>query len=45
MLGYGFTENRWFRAKSDRDSVFLGLEPHIVDRLYITVMYISFYMF
>jgi hypothetical protein len=40
-----FTENRQFRAKTDRNSVFLGRCPHIVNRLYIMVPYMSFYRF
>jgi hypothetical protein len=32
-------------AKTDQNSVFLDRDPHIVDRLYITVSYMSFYEF
>jgi hypothetical protein len=42
---YGFTENRQFEAKTDRNSVFLCRDPHIPDSLYITVPYMSFYRF
>jgi hypothetical protein len=42
MLAYGFTKNHQFGTKTDRNSVFLGPDPHNVDGLYITVMYMSF---
>jgi hypothetical protein len=42
---YGFTENLQFEAKTYRNSVFLGRDPHIVDRLFITAMYMNFYGF
>jgi hypothetical protein len=42
---YGFTVNRQFAAKTDRNSVFLGRDPHILDRLYIMVLYLSFHGF
>jgi hypothetical protein len=45
MLVYGFTENHQFTIKTDRNSVFLGRDPHIADRLYIMVSYMSFYGF
>jgi hypothetical protein len=45
VLAYGFTENRQFVAKTDQNSIFLYPNPHILDRLYIMVMYISFYGF
>jgi hypothetical protein len=45
VLDYGFSESRQFAAKIDRNSVFLGYEPHIPDRLYIMVSYMSFYGF
>jgi hypothetical protein len=32
-------------AKTDRNSIFLGRDRHMMDRLYITVPYISFYGF
>jgi hypothetical protein len=44
-LEFNFTGKRWFVAITDRNSVFLGHDPHILDRLYIMVMYISFYEF
>jgi hypothetical protein len=31
-LAYGFSENRQFAAKTDRNSVFLGRDPHILNR-------------
>jgi hypothetical protein len=34
-----------FWRKTDRNSLFLSCDPHIVDRLYITVPYMSFYGF
>jgi hypothetical protein len=40
-----FTENHLFGAKIDQNSVFLGYDPHIVDRLYIMIPYMSFYEF
>jgi hypothetical protein len=45
VLAYGFTENHQFMAKTDRNSVFLGRDPHILDRLYIMISYMSFYGF
>jgi hypothetical protein len=45
LLAYGFTENHLFGAKTDRHSVFLGCDPHIADWLYVTVTYMSFYLF
>jgi hypothetical protein len=45
VLAYGFTENCQFRAKTDRNSVFLGRDPRIVNRLSITVLYFNFYGF
>jgi hypothetical protein len=45
VLDYGFTENRQFAAKTDRNSVFLGPDTHISDRLYLMVLYMSFYRF
>jgi hypothetical protein len=30
-LAYGFTKNCQFTAKTDRNSVFHGLDPHILD--------------
>jgi hypothetical protein len=45
LLAYGFNKNHHFAAKTDRNYVFLGRDPHILDRLYIMVSYMSFYMF
>jgi hypothetical protein len=45
VLGYGFTENRQFAIKTYWNSVFFGRDPHILDRLYIMVPYMSFYSF
>jgi hypothetical protein len=45
VLAFGFAEKRQFVAKTDRNSVFLGRDTHILDRLYILVLYISFYGF
>jgi hypothetical protein len=45
VLAYGFTINRQFAAKTDRNSIFLGCDPHIPDRLYIMVLYLSFHGF
>jgi hypothetical protein len=42
---YGYTKNHQFGAKIDRNSVFLGRNPYIADRLCITVSYMSFYRF
>jgi hypothetical protein len=44
-LAYDFTENHQFGVKTDRNSIFLGRDRHILDRLYITVPYMSFYGF
>jgi hypothetical protein len=45
VLAFGFNEKRHFVAKTDRNYVFLGRDPRIPDRLYILVLYISFYGF
>jgi hypothetical protein len=45
LLAFGFTEQCRFVVKTDRNSIFLSRDPHITDRLYIIVMYISFYGF
>ncbi|WP_428028741.1 hypothetical protein [Arcobacter sp.] len=45
VLAYGFNENRQFAAKTDRNSIFLGQESHILDQLYIMVYYTGFYRF
>jgi hypothetical protein len=42
VLANGFTENWKFGAKTDRNSVFLGRDPHIANRLSITVPYFNF---
>jgi hypothetical protein len=44
-LAYGSSENGQFGAKIDRNSVFLGRDPHIADQLYIMVLYMNFYGF
>jgi hypothetical protein len=44
-LAYGFSEIRYCAAKTDRNSVFLSRDPHILDRLYVMVLYMSFYEF
>jgi hypothetical protein len=45
VLAFGSTEKLQFVAKTDGNSVFLGREAHIPDRLYIMVLYIGFYGF
>jgi hypothetical protein len=45
VLAYGFTENCQFGAKTDRNSVFPGRDPRIVNRLPITIPYFIFYGF
>jgi hypothetical protein len=45
VLAYGFSENHYFAIKTDRNSVFYGRDPHISDRFYTMVMYMSFYVF
>jgi hypothetical protein len=45
VLAYGSSENRQLTAKTDQNSVFLGRDPYILDRLYITVTYMDFYEF
>jgi len=45
VLAFGFTEKRKFVAKTFWNSVFLGHDPNIPDRLYIMLLYISFYGF
>jgi hypothetical protein len=40
-----YYRKHWFVPKTDRNSVFLGRDPYIPDRLYIMVLYISFYGF
>jgi hypothetical protein len=45
VLDYDFTKNSQFAAKTDRNSVFLWCDPHILDREYLMVPYMSFYRF
>jgi hypothetical protein len=45
VLAFNFTKKRQFVAKSDRNFIFLDHEAHILDQLYIMVMYICFYGF
>jgi hypothetical protein len=45
VLAYCFAENSQFWAKTDRNSVFLGHDPGIVNRLSITVPYFNFHIF
>jgi hypothetical protein len=45
VLAYGFSENHYFAIKTDRNSVFYGRDPYILDWLYIMVPYMTFYMF
>jgi hypothetical protein len=42
-LAFGFTEKHQFSAKTDRNSVFLGREAQILDRLHKMILYIIFY--
>jgi hypothetical protein len=44
-VSINYTENRQFRAKTNRNSVFLGCDSHIIDWLYITIPYMNFYRF
>jgi hypothetical protein len=44
-LPYGFSENGQFAAKTIWNSVFLSRDPHILDRLYVMVLYMSFQKF
>jgi hypothetical protein len=45
VLAYGFTENWKFGAKTERNSVFLGRDTRIANRLSITVLYFNFHGF
>jgi hypothetical protein len=45
VLADGFTKNHLFGAKTDRNSVFLGCDPRIVNRLSIMVPHFNFYRF
>jgi hypothetical protein len=44
-VAYGFTKNHQIVVKIVRNSVILGPNPHILDRLYILVSYMSFFGF
>jgi hypothetical protein len=45
VLAFDFMEKRPFEAKTNRNSVFLGLKAKILDRIYKMVPHISFYAF
>jgi hypothetical protein len=45
VLAYGFSKNSQFVAKINRSFIFIGRDPHILNRLYIIVLYMSFYVF
>jgi hypothetical protein len=45
VLAYGFSKNCQFGAKTDRNSVFLGRDRRITNRLSIMVPYFNFYGF
>jgi hypothetical protein len=45
VLAFGFTEKCQFVTKTNINSVFVGREAHIPDRLYIMVIYLKFYGF
>jgi hypothetical protein len=45
VLAYGFNKNHQIAVKHDQNSVFPGRDPHILDRLYIMVLVMSFYGF
>jgi hypothetical protein len=45
VLAHGFTENCQFGTKTDRNSVFLGRDPRIANRLSIMVPYMNLYVF
>jgi hypothetical protein len=45
VLAFGFIEKYQFVTKTDRNSVFIGREAHIPDRLYIMVMCLKVYGF
>jgi hypothetical protein len=42
MFAFSFTQKPQFTTKTDRKSIFFVCDPHIPDRLYLMVMYISF---
>jgi hypothetical protein len=45
VLAFSFIKKHQFAIKTNRNSLFLGRETHILDQLYIIVLYISFYEF
>jgi hypothetical protein len=45
VFAFDFTKKHQFLTKTDLNFVFLDSDAHIPDRLYIMVMYISFYGF
>jgi hypothetical protein len=45
VLAFDFTEKRQCAAKTDQNSIFLGHEANILDRLYLMVHYTSFTYF
>jgi hypothetical protein len=45
VLVFDFIETHQFVLRTDRNSVFLGYEAHILDQLYIMIMYINSYGF
>jgi hypothetical protein len=45
VLAYGLTKNCQFGGKTDRNSIFLGHDPRIANRLSIMVPYFNFYGF
>jgi hypothetical protein len=42
VLAYGFIEYRPFTIKTNRNSIY---DPHITDRLYLMILYMSFFRF
>jgi hypothetical protein len=45
VLAFDSTEKCQFVTKTDRNTVFIGRGAHILDRLYIMVLYLKFYRF
>jgi hypothetical protein len=45
VLAFGFTKKYQFVVKTHQNFTSLGRETYIMDRLYITVLYIIFYGF
>jgi hypothetical protein len=45
VLAFSFNKKCQFVIKNDQNSIFLGHEANILDRLYIMVKYIKFYVF